>query len=564
MSRPVNREPHPVPERPTGMISLNSRHRRLAPLALAAVLVLGACGSDDSTADDSVPAVSDSSDSGGMMAPRPVRTSGAGGGTAMSASAEAAPASDRMATDMMAPYRIATFVAGEGLPALPTDDVGYLFEAGATVTAEQVGELAAALGVAGEPQQVDDGFSVFWRVGPDDGTAPSLFVSQDAQLNWNYSGAWANAQVMSGCAVAEPGVAIDPAVGTAGDDVAAPPPDTAIVDECVEPEPPANVPSAAEAEARARDLMVALGLDPETFTLEPYADEWSASVGAVEQIDGSFPGRRIDVTYGAEGALQYAGGQLAVPVAVGPYDLIDLDTALARLNDPTGFYTGYGSIGLERSMMDTAVASDVAVAPAAEPAVEPPVSDVAGGSTGSSGSSGSGTAPVDAMPVDPMPVDTVPAPEEVTVTLVDVVADVWWTWDVDGSVWLLPAYRFTGDDNGTYVVPAVTDEFLVQVPVEEVPMPETVPAPEPMPVETAPGQPPATTADFVTTDFDDLVGLPLDQFTEQAKGRGAETRVVLQDGESLAVTADFSPSRVNVEADTVDGVLTVVSVTSIG
>ena len=30
--------------------------------------------------------------------------------------------------------------------------------------------------------------------------------------------------------------------------------------------------------------------------------------------------------------------------------------------------------------------------------------------------------------------------------LVDVQADVWWAWDVDGSVWLLPAYRFIGDD----------------------------------------------------------------------------------------------------------------------
>ena len=60
-------------------------------------------------------------------------------------------------------------------------------------------------------------------------------------------------------------------------------------------------------------------------------------------------------------------------------------------------------------------------------------------------------------------------PQQVTVTLVDVQPDVWWAWDVDGSVWLLPAYRFIGDDGGWYTVPAVTDEFLIQVPVDTIP-----------------------------------------------------------------------------------------------
>ena len=70
---------------------------------------------------------------------------------------------------------------------------------------------------------------------------------------------------------------------------------------------------------------------------------------------------------------------------------------------------------------------------------------------------------------DPVPV-SIPAPQQVTVTLVDVQADVWWVWDVDNNAWLLPAYRFIGDDGGWYVVPAVTDEFLVQVPVDTLPV----------------------------------------------------------------------------------------------
>ena len=56
-----------------------------------------------------------------------------------------------MATDMIAPYQITNFVAGDALPALPTNDTGWVFQSGATVTAEQVAQLATALGVTGEP-----------------------------------------------------------------------------------------------------------------------------------------------------------------------------------------------------------------------------------------------------------------------------------------------------------------------------------------------------------------------------------------------------------------------------
>ncbi len=66
-------------------------------------------------------------------------------------------------------------------------------------------------------------------------------------------------------------------------------------------------------------------------------------------------------------------------------------------------------------------------------------------------------------PGDEIPVDEIPAPEPVTVTLVDVQPDVWWAWDADGSVWLLPAYRLIDTDGGWHVVPAVTDEFMIQV-----------------------------------------------------------------------------------------------------
>jgi hypothetical protein len=520
---------------------------RLVPLALASVLVLGACGADDDgTAGDTVPSATDAS----LLAPRPVRTAGGGAaGSTVSASAEAAPSADgRMATDMMMPYRIVTFVPGDGLPSLPTNDVGYLFVGGATATAEQVAALAAGLGVEGEPVRTDDGYSVYWRVGPDDGTAPSVYLYEDAQLSWSYGAAWATQSVSAGCAIAEPGVAVDAVSGDAAtSDVAVETPaEPPVVEEsCVEPEPPANVPTPAEAESLTTDLMTAVGLDPSSFDFETYGDEWFASVSAVEQLDGAFAARRFDAGFGAEGALQYASGQLAQPERVGPYPLVDLDTAIARLNDTSGFYGGFGGGMLDARMADVAVASDAEA------------TAVGGGEAGSEPSVGAPVS-IEPMPVESMPPATV-APEEVTVTLVDVQADVWWAYDVDGSVWLLPAYRFIGDDGGWYVVPAVTDEYLVQVPAEEVPVPEPAPLPEPLPVETIvadtkletvptesiPGEP----ALFDTVPLEPSIGKTLAEFTADAEALGATVRVAEIAGVPQPVTLDFNTARVNVAVD---------------
>lgn len=542
------------------MISAMHRSRlRLAPLALAAALALGACGGGDESATDTVPAAdsADGTDSAddGLMAPRPVRSAG-GGSAASSATAEAAPAAtgDKMASDMMMPYRIITFVASEGLE-LPSNDIGYAFEAGATVSAEQVAALAAALGVPGEPERTDDGFSAYWRVGPDDGTAPSLWVYEDAQLSWNYSSAWATGAVAeSGCAFAEPGVSSG-SEGSGGDapvsDVAVPPTDVAMA-ECVEPEPPANVPSQADAEAKASDIMTAVGLDPAGFRFETYADEWFASTSAVEQLDGAFGGRNFSAGFGGDGVLQYASGQLAEPVKVGPYPLIDLDTAIARLNDPSGFYGGFPRLGVD------VIASAESVG-ASEPvlAVEPAV-----------GSAGDASMPVESMPPESMPPVSMPEPEAVTVTLVAVEADVWWAYDVDGSVWLLPAYRFIGDDGGWYTVPAVTDEFLVQVPADELPMPE--PMPEPMPVETKPGDVPTESFPedamelFDTAVLEGLVGSSLAEFTAEAEALGASVRVTEIDGVPQPVTMDYSTTRVNVAVTGEGDTATVTAILDVG
>ena len=283
-------------ERQTNM----KRHSsRILPAALAASsfwLPAAATSTAPPPPTSTVATVADD----GVLSPRPIEIAsggaGAVGGNGSPAAASAEAADSRM-SDMTMPYRITNFVVAEGLPALPTNDVGYVFQIGAAVSVEQVAALAASLGVTGDPVRIDEGYGVSWRVGPEDGTAPSVWVYEDAQLSWNYNSAWAEQPGFAGCAVAGPAVEPLPvdeaAAEPAPDDGSATEPTElpVLVDECVEPTPPANVPTADEAQARTRELMAQLGLDPAAFTFEPYADEWFASVSAVEQLDGLFAGR---------------------------------------------------------------------------------------------------------------------------------------------------------------------------------------------------------------------------------------------------------------------------------
>ena len=187
---------------------------------------------------------------------------------------------------------------------------------------------------------------------------------------------------------------------------------------------------------------------------------------------------------------------------------------------------------------------------------------------------------VDTVPVDTTPVETIvvdePAPiepgvdrEAITVTLVDVESDLWWVWDADGNVWLVPAYRFIDAEGGWHTVPAVTEEFLMQtdqptdapIPVE--PDEGTGGGAEPLPpLESLPAEPDQQPIDEGSIDarpIDDpevalsvlepLVGLSIEEFTAEAEALGYSVRVVRQDGEDLPVTMDLRPDRANVEVE---------------
>jgi hypothetical protein len=79
-----------------------------------------------------------------------------------------------------------------------------------------------------------------------------------------------------------------------------------------------------------------------------------------------------------------------------------------------------------------------------------------------------------------------------------------------------------------------------------------------MPIEPLPAESPAGVPEPV--DQFGIVGLAVDEATKVLDAEGLTLRVVIEDGVGLAVTEDFSTSRVNVEV--ADGV--VVAVVSIG
>ncbi|MFW2332351.1 hypothetical protein, partial [Ilumatobacter sp.] len=296
-----------------------------AALAAAAILVFAACGADDDStgsADDPPPSVDD----GALRAPTPIEVVGGGSiGADTGTSVESAPAQGggEIATSdlAIAPWNV-EYVVGDALPELPTDDTGYAYSSESTVDAEQVARLAGVFGVEGEPVPFDDGVGVSWRVGSDDGSGSSIWVAGNGPQNWNYNAPWDES--FESCAVS---------VDSDGNESS----------DCPEPEAPSGVPSADEAEQRAGELLEALGVDVSSVTFESFADERFTSVEASDRTDPRAPVRAWSFGFGGDGVLQFAGGALATAEPVGPYPLVDVDTAVARLSD--GFFGGLAAGG---------------------------------------------------------------------------------------------------------------------------------------------------------------------------------------------------------------------------
>ena len=456
------------------------------------------------------------------------------------------------------------------IPDLTAPAASWFFAPDVAPSNEQVAALAQALGVAGEVRELAADIGGGWAVGSVDYIEASVTVARDSLQSWWYNpGAGDSAYIGVDCALYPPG---DPAGGSA--DATAP--------VCAEPTPPVNVPSADEAKAKAIAMFEAMGVAVDSYDFETYADEWSANVTGYLTLDGVRTSASISAGYGAEGMLTWASGFLATPERGADYPRIGVEAAVKRLNDQaTSMYptvrgtnvSGYAETGVAvagEAVAGTAIAVAQESAGVAVPAptpVEPAPGD----------------APTDtAATVDP-PVDVAPAPgepvcdpaadcviepmpiEPMIVTLTNARASLEQVWASDETVWLLPGYAFDSTDGGLYTVIAIEDQYLAYADPAPLPLPEPLPMP-PETVVVEPGSSGGSSSgggsgvDGTATVLDIkamaalLTGLSEAEATDVASANGWTIRVVRIDGEDLAVTADYSDTRVNVAV--ADGVVT--------
>lgn len=437
------------------------------------------------------------------------------------------------------------FVVRGDLPSLDTDAVAYVFPQGSEPTSAQLTSLLDAFDMEGSftKTTTDAGTDyewTTWSVGPNDGSGPSITVSDDGLLSWWYSEGW---QEMS---VARPAVEPDTATsdstsdsspdssgGSSSDSTIAPP--VAPSDEWVEPTPPENVPSASEAEAKFRELFARLGFGADQMIVESYGDDWSAGAWAYVVVDGVRSSLSLSASFGENGRLTYAGGYLGRPDVLATYPRIGTTAGLDRLRDDYRAMMG-PAVGLP-AIEDGAVVD-------ASPVETVPVD----------------SAPVETMPTDSVPVDSAPdqtiAPETITVEIVGVEEEYILYWSVDGEVYLVPGYTFVATEDewgyrGRYTVPAIPSEYLdvVQPPVMAEPMPA-----EPEPV--LPGG--DDVIGIAPEDAERLIGLSEVDAVTEAESQGWDVRVVSRDGEDFPITMDYSTGRVNLTVE--DDVVTKVYV----
>jgi len=391
--------------------SLRLAHRLATVAGVAGLAVLTvACGDDDGSRAAPPGGSSSEVDAGD------VPTTGSGGLPIIRMAAGGqhpggdAAESTAMATDMrMAALR---YVLDGDLPALDGPAAAWRYPARPAVDEATVRALAERFGVAGEPVALDEDQGGGWRVGPEDGSGPSLTVAADPMASWWYDSA-ASSGVIGGCEAADGPDAPDAPVA---DDDATVGGDAAV--SCT-PVAPEGVPDAAAAEALARAHFEQLGLSADRYELEVYADEFGANVQAVVLLDGIRSPAVASVAYGGQAAMTWASGMLAEPERGPDYPRIGTEAGFERLQAQAERWR----------------------------TLELPT-----------------TGPAETRPADAVAERGAGEPFEVRLT--GVRPELQLVPTVDGELWLVPAYGFTSDDGGVHTVAAIPDEYLVEEPVD--------------------------------------------------------------------------------------------------
>ena len=362
-------------------------------------------------------------------------------------------------SSMVAPwYGGRTVFTAKGLTTEAGTAQAWTFDAAQVVDEQTANRLAQAFGLTG-PATLTDGA---WSVGANDGTGPSLQLQPDGLASVSYndprldpygcSGAVLEGSIGGGAPgpTGSAGSADSAGSARSTDPVAPDGVTTPGAVPTLQPAPtcataPAgDAPAGDAAVAKARDLITAIGLDPQGFEYET-ADSGmvqSSYVTAHQVVEGQRTG--VTWSFGFVGAgVQSAYGSLAPLVSLGSYDTISATDAVARLTDPRFgasyggpiMYASGGGVALD-VVPPTAISGTTAVAPAPQRTV-PPVA-----------------APGSAIswPVS----EVILTSARLGLTLYT---------QPDGTTVLLPAYQLTSDDGQVWSVLAVTDSHLDFAPV---------------------------------------------------------------------------------------------------
>ncbi|UED83736.1 hypothetical protein [Streptomyces profundus] len=222
-------------------------------------------------------------------------------------------------------------VAGE-LPEGPESASVYRFDEPA-VTADEVAELAAGLGLDGQAEQVEGGS---WTVvgAPEGERAGALLVAEEAPGHWFYTVHDADIIADGGDPLTEPGLmpgetASDP-VGEAASD-----PDSSVSSDEMPAADGTPAPSVEDALAAAEPLLAALGLTDGRVDASATAGP-QRLVRAEPVVDG-LPVAGMDMEFGVgpDGTLESASGVLGLPAADEERAVTDAQRALDRVNAGT-------------------------------------------------------------------------------------------------------------------------------------------------------------------------------------------------------------------------------------
>lgn len=294
--------------------------------------------------------------------------------------------------------------------ALPTNDSGYVYRSGGSVDAEVIDRLAAYFEL--DPATVQN-WDDLADVQPDESdlesdqvvTAGLGYSPSEALQQWTYAD-YELSNPYRNCQPPDTGgpLGSDPVFSGENPDF------------CVPPKPIGSPPTGPEAEAKLGGMLDQIGVEHGELLFQTYADEYTASTNAVELDQGGLrTGREWTASYGADGVVITATGPFAVPERVGPYDLVDLDTAKQRVVSGANSFGPMGTAGTDDGV----------------------------GSVETSGA-------------------TTSDGEVVRIVAVD--ADLFWIWDAENTAWLVPGYSFRDANDGVWAVPAVPDELFTTPP----------------------------------------------------------------------------------------------------